>query len=357
MKFTIELKTADVSGAGTDANVYIILKGTAGQTSKLDLDNNGEDNFEQGDTDRFIRHWDAPLGTIWGVELGHDDEGGGSGWRPESIKVYGKWTNPSGSGGSVSSANNPWVTDNPWANFVEPDKLLFSTGIDGWLSSDNDGYLGAGKQSLRRSFGQPPKETSPKIRPPKGDWKDYPTGVVAGVRIYNSSGANITTGVSKTVEARISRTAGNTTTTGQETTESVDIKISANALGLAETETTFGFSATQRKDVETQLVEMVEAAEARTQEMSFSQQISLEKDQVAVVVFEIYEVRRSEPGQIELGNQTYVFSDFITYQVPNIEYFRDGSDDLKRRLRALANADDTKQLVSEHALARYAPET
>jgi len=332
--YKIRLKTADVSGAGTDADVYVRLKGTAGETVNIDLDNDGEDNFEQGKTDWFLRETNTYIGVLWGVELGHDDSGSGSGWKPESISIY--QGDATTYWGGVSS------------------ETLFSSSIDKWLSSDNDGWRGAGEESLKIELGEPPKEVHPEIRPPKGDWKDYPTGVIAGVRVYNTTGASITTGISKTVQARISRTDAETTRIGQEYTESVEVTFSTGAPGLAESETKFGFSATQRKEVETQLVEMQEASQARTQQMTFSQQISLEENQVAVVSFEIYEVRRAERGEIKLGSQRFVFSDFITYQVPNIEYFSDGSDELKQKLREYANDPDTKELVSKFALARYA---
>ena len=342
--YKITLKTADVSGAGTDADVYVILKGTAGETEKIDLDSDG-DNFEQGKTDTFLRGTNRFIGELWGVELGHDDSGGGSGWKPESIAIY------PGEGRSDQSApsNDTGGYTGGWGL-----GSLFRSPINKWLSSDNDGWQGAGEESLKIELGTRPKEVNPEIRPPKGDWKDYPTGVIAGVRVYNTTGASITTGISKTVQARISRTDAEMRKIGQEYTESVEVTFSTGAPGLAESETKFGFSATQRKEVETQLVEMQEASQARTQQMTFGQEISLEEGQVALVVFEIYEIRRSEPGEIRLGSQSYIFSDFITYQVPYVEYFGDGSDELEQKLREYANDPDTKELVSKFALAKYA---
>lgn len=45
--------TGDRSGAGTDANVYIILYGTLGDTGKRHLEQKGRNLFEQGQIDKF----------------------------------------------------------------------------------------------------------------------------------------------------------------------------------------------------------------------------------------------------------------------------------------------------------------
>ena len=49
------MKTGDIRGAGTDANVYIILIGDNGDTGKLMLRQaeNTKNKFERGRTDMF----------------------------------------------------------------------------------------------------------------------------------------------------------------------------------------------------------------------------------------------------------------------------------------------------------------
>ena len=46
--------TGDVRGAGTDANVFIILYGTHGDTGKRPLQQKGRDLFERNRTDKFV---------------------------------------------------------------------------------------------------------------------------------------------------------------------------------------------------------------------------------------------------------------------------------------------------------------
>ena len=49
------MKTGDVRGAGTDANVYVMIFGESGDTGKLQLRqaDNTKDKWERGRTDMF----------------------------------------------------------------------------------------------------------------------------------------------------------------------------------------------------------------------------------------------------------------------------------------------------------------
>ena len=46
--YEVQVKTANKYGAGTDAPVYIKVKGTRGSLSKRELDNKNHNDFEQG---------------------------------------------------------------------------------------------------------------------------------------------------------------------------------------------------------------------------------------------------------------------------------------------------------------------
>ena len=46
--------TGDVSGAGTDANVFVILYGTLGDTGKRELKQKGRNLFERKQKDEFV---------------------------------------------------------------------------------------------------------------------------------------------------------------------------------------------------------------------------------------------------------------------------------------------------------------
>ena len=54
IKYKIIVHTGDVSGAGTDANVSIILYGTLGDTGKRDLKQKGRNLFERNQVDEFV---------------------------------------------------------------------------------------------------------------------------------------------------------------------------------------------------------------------------------------------------------------------------------------------------------------
>lgn len=53
--YYISVRTGDVIGAGTDANVYVLIKGDKGDTGILNLKraNNTKNKFERGRTDQF----------------------------------------------------------------------------------------------------------------------------------------------------------------------------------------------------------------------------------------------------------------------------------------------------------------
>merc|ERR1712188_108157 len=81
--YHIQVHTGDVSGAGTDANVYIYIIGDKGSTGQLVLDGG---KFERDDTDSF--KVTAPdVGTITSVRIGHDNKGGFAGWYLYSVTV------------------------------------------------------------------------------------------------------------------------------------------------------------------------------------------------------------------------------------------------------------------------------
>ena len=46
--YAVKVKTADKLGAGTNAPVYIEVKGTMGSLGKRELDKKDHDDFEQG---------------------------------------------------------------------------------------------------------------------------------------------------------------------------------------------------------------------------------------------------------------------------------------------------------------------
>uniref|UniRef100_A0A8C0ZH30 Lipoxygenase homology PLAT domains 1 n=1 Tax=Cyanistes caeruleus TaxID=156563 RepID=A0A8C0ZH30_CYACU len=77
-KYVVRVFTGEVSGSGTDADVFINIFGEKGDTGVRKLDND-KDNFEKGAEDKFTL--DAPnLGKLRKINIGHNNKGGSAGW-------------------------------------------------------------------------------------------------------------------------------------------------------------------------------------------------------------------------------------------------------------------------------------
>ena len=88
LDYEIIVKTGDVKGAGTDANVYISLIDEQGRKSReISLDCTWRDDFEKGNTDSFKVRNVPQLGKIEKIELWRDSKGLNDDWFVEWIKV------------------------------------------------------------------------------------------------------------------------------------------------------------------------------------------------------------------------------------------------------------------------------
>lgn len=85
MKYNIFVKTGNVDGAGTDANVSLTLHCSHGTVSKFALDNLAN-NFEKGKEDVFTIDT-ADVGAVQSIVIEHDDKKAGSAWYLESVTV------------------------------------------------------------------------------------------------------------------------------------------------------------------------------------------------------------------------------------------------------------------------------
>ncbi|KAL4225451.1 Lipoxygenase y domain-containing protein 1 [Mactra antiquata] len=86
--YHIHVKTGDVSSAGTDANVYLIISGAKGDTGQLILRQSSsfKNKFERGKTDVFkIEATD--IGQIKRIKVGHDGSNPGAGWFLDEVKI------------------------------------------------------------------------------------------------------------------------------------------------------------------------------------------------------------------------------------------------------------------------------
>ena len=90
--YKISVKTSDISGAGTDANVLLVLFGENGDSGELAL-RNSETNinkFERARVDVFNFKGILSLGELVKCRVWHDNTGslfGNASWHLDSIKV------------------------------------------------------------------------------------------------------------------------------------------------------------------------------------------------------------------------------------------------------------------------------
>ncbi|XP_016306772.1 lipoxygenase homology domain-containing protein 1-like [Sinocyclocheilus anshuiensis] len=87
--YTISVKTSDVTAAGTDANVWMIIFGENGDTGTLTLkESNNTNKFERKQTDTFRFPDILSLGELSKVRIWHDNSGLAAGWHLEYVDVH-----------------------------------------------------------------------------------------------------------------------------------------------------------------------------------------------------------------------------------------------------------------------------
>ncbi|KAF3695639.1 Lipoxygenase -like proteiny domain-containing protein 1 [Channa argus] len=86
--YIIQVQTSDVGGAGTDANVFLILFGEYGDTGMLPLkESTNRNKFERKMKDVFRFPDMLSLGQLSKVRVWHDNKGPAPGWHLENIDV------------------------------------------------------------------------------------------------------------------------------------------------------------------------------------------------------------------------------------------------------------------------------
>ncbi|NXJ81497.1 LOXH1 protein, partial [Trogon melanurus] len=87
-EYTIKVYTGDKRGAGTDANVHIILFGSEDKSEVFELSQSLEqqDPFERGKVDTF-KIKTKKIGSLQSIEIGHDGKGFASDWFLEKVEI------------------------------------------------------------------------------------------------------------------------------------------------------------------------------------------------------------------------------------------------------------------------------
>jgi hypothetical protein len=87
----LKVKTSDIFGAGTNANVFLTLFGANGDSGDLELKKSEThvDKFERNQTDVFMFNDMLSLGELSKLRIRHDNKGGlgNSNWHLESVTV------------------------------------------------------------------------------------------------------------------------------------------------------------------------------------------------------------------------------------------------------------------------------
>ncbi|SMC20235.1 1-phosphatidylinositol phosphodiesterase [Andreprevotia lacus DSM 23236] len=105
--YFIEVKTADESDAGTNANIRIRIIGANGTTSQALLDTSGHDDFERNCRDVYPLSLED-VGAPQAIEVAHTD--GGSAWKLSWIKVSAENTsNTTSNAGTWGAQYNDWL--------------------------------------------------------------------------------------------------------------------------------------------------------------------------------------------------------------------------------------------------------
>ncbi|KAF6302998.1 lipoxygenase homology domains 1 [Rhinolophus ferrumequinum] len=86
VKYEVIVTTGFEPGAGTDANVFVTIFGSNGDTGKRELKKKMRNLFERGQTDHFFLET-LELGELRKVRVEHDSSGYYSGWLVDKVEV------------------------------------------------------------------------------------------------------------------------------------------------------------------------------------------------------------------------------------------------------------------------------
>ncbi|XP_078347779.1 allene oxide synthase-lipoxygenase protein-like [Oculina patagonica] len=116
--YRVTVKTWNADFAGTDANVWIKIQGSNGETGGLRLDNPNHDDFEVGSEDTFTVTG-RDVGTVTGIYLKRDETGGNDGWLPYFVSVQ------KNGGQRFLRYYNEWLPANQWVQIrkTNPDPV------------------------------------------------------------------------------------------------------------------------------------------------------------------------------------------------------------------------------------------
>uniref|UniRef100_A0A8C1ZDX3 Lipoxygenase homology domains 1b n=1 Tax=Cyprinus carpio TaxID=7962 RepID=A0A8C1ZDX3_CYPCA len=86
--YKVSVRTGDMHGAGTDANVFLIIYGDLGDTGerKLSKSESNSNKFERGAVDKFSIEA-VDLGQVYKIRIRHDNSLAGADWYLDQVEV------------------------------------------------------------------------------------------------------------------------------------------------------------------------------------------------------------------------------------------------------------------------------
>jgi hypothetical protein len=85
--WTARVHTADIPGAGTDANVFMVVYGQDGKKTEPITLKSSSDTFEKGAMDEFPVEIPNNLGLLSKMRVWHDNSGRAAGWKLDKIEL------------------------------------------------------------------------------------------------------------------------------------------------------------------------------------------------------------------------------------------------------------------------------
>jgi len=85
VSYKVLITTGDRRGGGTDANAFLTIYGTEGDSGEHKLESSGR-NFERNQTDTFGFEF-VDLGEIQKIKIRHDNSGVSSGWFLNKVVI------------------------------------------------------------------------------------------------------------------------------------------------------------------------------------------------------------------------------------------------------------------------------
>uniref|UniRef100_A0A6B2KZF9 PLAT domain-containing protein n=1 Tax=Arcella intermedia TaxID=1963864 RepID=A0A6B2KZF9_9EUKA len=114
--YTVKVTTGTCRGAGTDANVFIILYSAKRDSGKIVLEGPGN-LFERGKTDVFQLKL-VDLGSLKKIRIGHDGKGIGAGWFLDKVEIE------SSTGKKYNFPCSRWFDTSEGDKLIERDLLV-----------------------------------------------------------------------------------------------------------------------------------------------------------------------------------------------------------------------------------------